>query len=412
MCYLKGIMDQKEKEIDELLSRSISYIVPSKEAFKERLLKGEKVRIYLGADATGPELHIGHATNLIFLEKMRRMGNETVLLFGDFTAQIGDPTDKSAARKRLSKEEVTENIKGWKEQARTILDFNDAKNPARILHNSEWLAKLSLKEVIDLSSNITVQQMLERDMFEKRVEDRKPIYLHEFLYPLMQGYDSVAMDVDAEIGGSDQLFNMLVGRDLQKKYNNAEKFVIATTLLENPETGKKLMSKSEGSYIALNDTPTDMYGKAMALPDGTIIQVFTDCTWVPLEKIMEHQDALAEGENPRNIKMKLARELVKTYHNERLAEEAERDFVAAFQEKKLPDEVEEIVAHHGDFLGKTLVRKGILKSNAEFRRLVEEGAVRDMESGEKIEDHTFLVTKETVFKIGKRRFVRVILNKK
>lgn len=402
-------MNPKEKEIDELLSRSISYIVPSKEAFKERLLRGEKVRIYLGADATGPELHIGHATNLIFLEKMRRMGNETLLLFGDFTAQIGDPTDKSAARKRLNEEEVAENIKGWKEQARTVLDFDDAKNPARIVKNSEWLAKLSLKEVIDLSSNITVQQMLERDMFEKRVEDRKPIYLHEFLYPLMQGYDSVAMDVDAEIGGSDQLFNMLVGRDFQRKYNNAEKFVIATTLLENPETGKKLMSKSEGSYIALNDTPADMYGKAMALPDGTIIQVFTDCTWAPLEEIKEYEDALAKGENPRNIKMKLARELVKTYHNERLAEEAERDFIAAFQEKKLPDEMQKITTRRGDFLGKALVGKGILKSNAEFRRLIEEGAVRDMESGEKIDDHTFLLTKESVFKIGKRRFVRVMI---
>lgn len=402
-------MNPKEKEIDELLSRSISYIVPSKEAFRERLLSGKKVRIYLGADATGPELHIGHATNLIFLEKMRRMGNETILLFGDFTAQIGDPTDKSAARKRLSKEEVVENIKGWKEQARTVLDFDDAKNPARILNNSEWLAKLSLSEVIDLSSNITVQQMLERDMFEKRIEDRKPIYLHEFLYPLMQGYDSVAMNVDAEIGGSDQLFNMLVGRDLQKKYNNAEKFVIATTLLENPETGKKLMSKSEGSYIALNDAPADMYGKAMALPDGTIIQVFTDCTWAPLEEIKEYEDALAEGENPRNIKMKLARELVKTYHNERGAEEAERDFVAAFQEKKLPDEVQKITVRRGDFLGKALVGEGVLKSNAEFRRLVLEGAVRDMESGEKIDDHTFLLTKESVFKIGKRRFVRVVI---
>ena len=395
------------EDFEELLTRSISYIVPSKEELKEYLSGGKKLRIYLGADATGPSLHIGHATNLIFLEKLRRLGHEVILLFGDFTARIGDPTDKSAVRKRLSGEEVERNIKGWKAQARTILSFDDKKNPARIMKNSEWLAKLSLSEVIDLSSNITVQQMLERDMFEKRMEDRKPIYLHEFLYPLMQGYDSVAMNVTAEVGGNDQIFNMFVGRELQKKYNNTEKFVIATTLLENPETGKKLMSKSEGSYIGIDDAPADMYGKAMALPDGTIIQVFTDCTWAPLAEIREHREALAQGENPRNIKMKLARELVKTYHNEQAAGEAERSFIAAFQEKKLPEEMQEITARHGDFLGKTLVLGGIVKSNTEFRRLIEGGAVRDLESGETIDDHTFLLTKNAVFKIGKRRFVRV-----
>ncbi len=397
------------EEIEELLTRSISYIFPSKEELKEDLLSGRKLRIYLGADATGPDLHIGHATNLIFLEKLRRLGHEAILLFGDFTARIGDPTDKPAARKRLSGEEVERNIKGWKAQARTVLSFDDKKNPARIVKNSEWLAKLSLSEVVDLSARITVQQMLERDMFQKRIEERKPIYLHEFLYPLLQGYDSVAMNVTAEVGGNDQIFNMFVGRELQKKYNNTEKFVIATTLLENPETGKKLMSKSEGSYIGINDAPHDMYGKAMALPDGTIIQVFTDCTWASLAEIGEYEEVLARGENPRDIKMKLARELVKTYHNEQAAEEAEKAFVTAFQEKKLPEEVQEIVAHRGDFLGKTLVLRGLLKSNAEFRRLVEEGAVRDMESGEKIDDYTFLLTKDSVFKVGKRRFVRVRL---
>lgn len=409
MWYFKGIMNPKEKDIDEVLTRGISYIFPSKEELKKRLLSGEKLRVYLGADATGPELHLGHAKNFIVLEKIRRLGHEALLLFGDFTARIGDPTDKAATRRRLSKEEVERNLKDWEKQAGRVLDFNDSKNPAKIMRNTEWLENLTFNDVIDLAANVTVQQMIERDMFEKRIQEKKPIYLHEFLYPLMQGYDSVAMDVDAEIGGSDQLFNMLVGRDLQKKYHDKEKFVITTALLEDPKTGKKLMSKSEGEYIAISDAPADMYGKAMALPDEAIIQIFTDCTWAPLEEIGEYENALKEGENPRNIKMKLAREIVKTYHNERAAEEAERAFVAAFQEKKLPEEVEEITAHHGDFLGKTLVGKGILKSNAEFRRLVEEGAVRVLESGEKIEDHTFLLTKGAVFKIGKRRFVRITI---
>ncbi len=400
-------MISHNEELEELLSRGISYIFPSKEELKERLLSGGKLRVYLGADATGPELHIGHAKNLIVLERMRRLGHEAILLFGDFTARIGDPTDKMAARKRLSKEEVERNLKDWENQAGKVLNFEDAKNPAKITRNSAWLERLALGDVIDIASSVTVQQMLERDMFQERIQERKPIYLHEFLYPLMQGYDSVAMDVDVEIGGNDQLFNMLVGRDLLKKYKNKNKFVIVTTLLEDPSTGKKLMSKSEGGYIALSDAPSDMYGKAMALPDEAIIQIFTGCTWAPLEEIKKYEDALAQGENPRDIKMKLARELVKTYHNERVAEEAERAFIAAFQKKKLPEDVQEITARHGDFLGKTLVQNGILKSNAEFRRLVEEGAVHDMESGETIDDHTFLLTKDAVFRVGKRRFVRV-----
>ena len=225
----------------------------------------------------------------------------------------------------------------------------------------------------------------------------------------MQGYDSVAMDVDVEVGGNDQLFNMFVGRELQKKYNNKEKFVITTTLLVNPKTGKKLMSKSEGSYIALSDSPNDMYGKAMALPDETIIQVFTDCTFVGLDEIHDHKNALSEGKNPRDIKMKLANALVGTYHNESVAKDAEHNFISTFQKKETPKEAQKIKIKKGDFLGKSIVKNGILKSNTEFKRLVEEGAVRNMDTGEKIYDHTFVVKKEAVFRIGKKKFVRVVV---
>ncbi|OGZ10866.1 MAG: tyrosine--tRNA ligase [Candidatus Lloydbacteria bacterium RIFCSPHIGHO2_02_FULL_51_22] len=402
-------MSPDQKEIEELLTRSISYIFPSREELSSYLLGGKKLKIYLGVDATGPELHIGHATNLIFLEKLRRFGHDIVLLFGDFTARIGDPTDKGATRTRLTEEEVLRNIKDWKSQAQKILDFSARDNPAQILQNSAWLGKLSLPDVVELASSITVQQMLERDMFQKRIEERKPIYLHEFLYPLLQGYDSVAMDVTAEVGGNDQIFNMFVGRELQKRYHNKEKFVIATTLLENPKTGKKLMSKSEGSYIALSDAPSLMYGKAMALPDEVIVSVFTDCTFLPLETIGAYAQMLHEGANPRDIKMKLARELVKTYHSEGEVQTAERAFVSAFQKKETPDEVQEVTAEKGDFLGKVLLLHGVVASNADFRRLVKEGAVRDIDAGTKIDDHTALVEHTAVFKIGKKRFVRIVV---
>ncbi len=397
------------EELDELLTRSISYIFPSKKELEDYLLSGERLKIYLGADATGPELHLGHATSIIFLEKLRRLGHEVIFLFGDFTALIGDPSGKDATRRRLSEEEVEKNIQGWKAQVQKILKLDDKENPAKILKNSAWLAGLTLKEMIEMASTMTVQQMLERDMFEKRAQERKPIYLHEFLYPLMQGYDSVAMNVTAEVGGNDQLFNMLVGRDLQKRYNNTEKFVIATVLLEDPRTGKKLMNKSEGSYIAMSDAPNDMYGKAMALPDEVVIQVLTDCTFAPMEEVRARADALAEGANPRDIKMKLAYELVKTYHNENAAVEAEEFFVSTFQKNETPEDVEEITAHGGDFLGKVLVEKGIVGSNNEFRRLVEGGGVSNMDAQEKIDDHTYLLEKDATFKIGKKKFVRIKL---
>src|ERR1035437_3298275 len=229
-------------KIDEILSRSVSAIYPSTDEFRKALLSGKRLRIYLGADATGSQLHIGHATNLIILERLRKLGHEIIVLFGDFTAMIGDPTDKRATRVQLTEEQVKKNIKSWETQVGKVIDFKDKTNPARFVKNSTWLSKLNFKDLIKLASNFTVQQMIERDMFEKRLNENKPIYLHEFFYPLMQGYDSVALDVDVEVGGNDQTFNMLAGRTLQKIYNNKNKFVIVTTLLVNPKTNKKLMN--------------------------------------------------------------------------------------------------------------------------------------------------------------------------
>ncbi len=328
-------------------------------------------------------------------------------MFGDFTALIGDPTGRESERRVLSKEEVAENLRLWKKQISPILSFTDKHNPAQIMKNSAWLAKLSFSDVLRLASSFTVQHMIERDMCEKRIQKGSPVYLHEFLYPLMQGYDSVAMDVDVEIGGSDQIFNMLAGRILQRKYNNKEKFVIATALLENKKTGRKLMSKSEGNFVGLSDQPALMYGKIMALPDSTIIQVFTDCTLVLREDIERISREISEGKNPRDIKMELAREIVSLYHGKNKALAAEKQFVETFQKKEFPNDALAISVAKGAVLQEVLVKAGVVSSNSEFRRLLAAGAVLNVANGAKINDPQFKIIEPLNIKIGKRKFLKI-----
>lgn len=259
-----------KQKIEDIFNRGIvAEVIPSKKELFDYLLAGKRLRVYIGADPTSSALHLSHAKNYMFLEDLRRLGHEVIVLFGDFTAQIGDPTAKNNARPQLSQEQVGENVKGWVEQIKPLMDFNDKVNPPKILYNNDWLSKLSFRDVVFLASNFTVQQMMERDMFEKRLENNTPIYLHEFLYPLMQGYDSVAMDVDAELCGTDQIFNALAGRTLLKRIKNKDKFVIALNLMENPETGE-LMSKSRGTGVFLSLPANDMYGAVMAQPDEMI----------------------------------------------------------------------------------------------------------------------------------------------
>ncbi|HOX10504.1 MAG TPA: tyrosine--tRNA ligase [Candidatus Moranbacteria bacterium] len=399
-----------EKQIDEILTRSISQVLPTKEEFKNLLLSGKKLKIYIGADATGPQLHIGHATNFMLLEKLRQMGHDVTVLFGDFTAMIGDPTDKNAARIRLTKKQVAENILSWREQVSHVLSFDDSANPAKIVKNSEWLSKLDFSDLIDLASNFTVQQMMERDMFEKRIKEAKPVYVHEFFYPLMQGYDSVHLDVNVEIGGTDQTFNMLVGRTLQKKYNDKEKFVISTTLLINPVTGKKLMSKSEGGFVALNDSPNEMFGKIMALPDETIIQVFIDCTYVSMEDIKKLEKEMEDGDlNPRDAKLRLAGEIVEIYHGEDKARDARDYFIKTFSQKEIPENVAEFkIDGESKKLAEILVESGNAKSLSDARRKIEQGGVSIDE--EKLTDAQAIITKEKngkVLKIGKLGFIKI-----
>lgn len=392
-----------EKRIDELLTRSIVSVLPSKDALKSLLLSGRKLRIYIGADATGPDLHLGHSTNYLLLEEFRKLGHEAIVLFGDFTAMIGDPSDKDAARKPLSSGEVKNNIRTWKSQLAPIMKLGGIKG-SKIVKNSAWLSKLPFEAVLKLSSTFTVQQMIERDMFSKRMKENKPIHIHEFLYPLMQGYDSVALDVDVEIGGNDQTFNMLTGRILQKKYHNKEKFVIATTLLANSKTGKKLMSKSEGNYVGLQDDPKNMFGKIMALPDEAVRQVFVDCTRLPISTI---DKILGANPNPRDQKLTLAKEIVSMYHGAKEGEKAEESFVSTFSKKELPDDLEEISANAGALLSDALLSSGIIKSKSEFSRLAQDGAVSKISPEERKITDIFEKASEGVFKIGKHRFLKI-----
>ena len=399
-----------EKRIDELLNRSVVEILPSKEELKKVLLSGKKIRFYIGTDPTGTSLHIGHATNYMVLERLRKLGHEAIFLIGDFTASIGDPTDKSATRKQLSREDIKKNIKTWLKQIKPIVDLNDKKNPVKIMYNHDWLSKLSFKDIVELSSNFTVQQMLERDMFIKRMKENKPIYMHEFFYPLMQGYDSVAMNVDMELCGNDQKFNALAGRTLLKRLKNKEKFVFITTLLENPITKEKMMSKSLGTGVFLDETNIDMYGKLMAQADENIPQLFIDCTYLEIEEINTIRDDLKNNKiNPRDLKMRLAHEVVKIYHGEKKAKEAEENFIKTFQKKEIPEKMEEINSKKGESVSEILVKNKILSSKGEWRRLVDGNAIHDLIKKENIKDPNIKTSEDITLKIGKKKFVKIII---
>jgi len=397
-------IDTDPKKIEEILTRSISRIYPDKSAFEKMLKMGKPLRIYMGIDPTATYAHLGHATNYIILKRLHDLGHKIIVLIGDFTAMIGDPSDKNAARQRLTKEEVQNNLKTFKEQIGKILNFENKDNPIEIRFNADWLSKLTFEDSVQLAAHFTVQQMIERDNFQKRLKENKPLYVHEFFYPLMQGYDSVALEADVEIGGTDQTFNMLAGRTLVKAYQNREKIVVTTTLLENPVTGEKLMSKSLGTGIGLDEDPNNMYGKTMALPDEAVIQCFIDCTYLSLDEIEVIKKELEAGANPRDIKMRLAKEIVTMYHNGEAANKAEEYFVTAFQKKEIPDNIEELEQESGRKFVDVLIEKGIVVSKSEYRRLIDEGAVTL--NGEKVTDPNTTIS-IGVLKVGKRRFLKI-----
>ena len=397
-------IDTNEEIINELLTRSVKEIIPSKAELKESLMSGERLRIYIGTDATGTSLHLGHATNYMILEKFRKLGHEVIFLIGDFTSRIREPTDKSAARKELTRNDVVGNVKTRINQIKPIVDIENKDNPVKILYNHDWLSKLTFEDVIKLASNFTVQQMIERDMFEKRITEGKPIYLHEFFYPLMQGYDSVEMDVDIEMCGNDQKFNALAGRTLLKKLKNKDKFVFITTLLENPKTKEKMMSKSLGTGVYLDATANDMFGGVMAQPDENMSQLFVDTTRLTLEEI----DEILKSENPKENKMRLAFEITKIYHGEVEALKAKENWENTFSKKEIPDDVQEIKVDSGTKIMDVLVKNNLLPSNSEFNRRIAGGAIKDMETDEVIKEN-ISIEKDTTIKYGKKDFLKITI---
>jgi tyrosyl-tRNA synthetase len=393
-----------KQKIQALLDRgTIVEVLPKQSDFAKKLLSGERLRFYIGFDATAPTLHLSHAKNFMLLEKFRQLGHEVIVLFGDFTARIGDPSGESKTREQLTRKDVLANVKKWKELIKPLMAFDDKKNPPKIMYNDDWLAKLNMEDLINLASNFTVQQTIERDMFQKRLAENKPIGLHEFLYPMMQGYDSVAMDVDVEICGTDQIFNALAGRTLQRKINNREKFVVAVTLMENPKTGE-LMSKSKGTGVFLDTTANDMYGQIMSQPDEMIEILFTHNTYLSLDEIKE----IMKAANPKDAKTKLALEIVTMFHGEKKAKAAAENFVNIFAKKGTPDDIAEVKISNKKISPiDLLVELKFVSSKGEARRLIDG-------NGMKINNNKVSSWKDDVnlksghiIQAGKRKFTKI-----
>jgi tyrosyl-tRNA synthetase len=402
--WYTAIMEKNEQQ-EVLLHKGVAEILPSRGFLEKELASGRILTVYAGFDPTAPTLHIGHTIQLRKLRHFQDLGHKIIFLVGDFTARIGDPTDKTSARKQLTEKEIKINLKQYKTQAGKFIRFT-GNNAAQIKFNNDWLGKMKFADVLALASNMTVDQMLKRDMFARRTEEGKPIYIHEFMYPLMQGYDSVAMNVDGEVGGNDQLFNMLAGRTLLKQLKNKEKFVITTKLLED-NNGKK-MGKTEGNMVSMIDAPADMYGKIMSWTDGLIVPGFELCTDYTPDQIKAVADELATGINPRDIKMRLAYEIVRLCTDTKKAQAAEEAFVATFQKKESHDSIVEIAAASRT-LETIILEEKIVSSKSELRRLIEANAVTNFETKETMTiEQSKKVAISGIYKIGKSRIIRIV----
>lgn len=386
-----------KKKIEELLTRGVEHVYPSREFLESRLRSGKRLTLYCGYDPTAPTLHIGHGITFLKLRQFQDLGHKIIFLIGDFTGMIGDPSDKLATRKQLTKKEVIKNSALYKKQASATLNFS-GKNKAEVRYNSAWQKKMTFDKVLELAAYFTVPRLMERDMFQERLKEGGTIHLHEFLYPVMQAYDSVAMNVDGEVGGNDQTFNMLAGRNLMKEMKQKEKFVLTTKLLVD-SSGKK-MGKTEGNMIALNDTPEDMFGKVMRWSDEMIGLGFELCTRVPMDDIT----AILKAKNPRDAKLRLAFEVTKTFLGEKAAKKGQEHFASVIQSKDMPDEMSEIMPSAYDIVT-VLVEAGFASSNSDARRAIDGGGVKV--NDEKISSYDYKTKKDDVVQKGKRFFVRI-----
>ncbi len=386
-----------QSEAEELILRGTQELI-SKEHLLSQVHSGKKLRVKLGIDPTGTHLHIGHAVLLLKLRDFQALGHTAVLVIGDATGQVGDTSDKDSERPLLSKEEIARNEKTYLKQIGTLINLKKAE----VHHNSKWLKKLSFEELSTQADQFSVADFIARDNIKRRLTAGSRVSLREVLYPLMQGYDSVAVKADIELGGTDQRFNLLAGRTLQEHYKQAPQDILMMPLLLGTD-GKK-MSKTLGNTINVTDTPEDMYAGVMRIADELIAHYFELCTRVPKSEV---STALALP--PREAKMRLAREIVTLYHSEKEAVIAEEEFVRVVSHKELPTEVQEANANEGTTLEDILIREGMAPSKSEIRRLVEGGGLKNAETGEKIHDAKMVVSKPIILKVGKKKFLKIIL---
>jgi tyrosyl-tRNA synthetase len=389
------------KKIEEILTRGVEDVFVV-ESLKKRLLSGKQQRVKLGFDPTGSKIHIGRAVILRKLKAFQDLGHKVVFIVGDFTAEIGDPSDKLEKRPMLDRSKILENLKDYKNQVGKIIDISKAE----FCFNSKWLSKLGFHEIGQLAESFSVQQMSNRRNFKDRLEKGEEVSLREFLYPIMQGYDSVVVNADIELGGFDQLFNLKAGRIIQRHYGKPEQDVLTIKMLEGTD-GRK-MSTSWGNVINIVDEPNDMFGKVMSVKDELIIKYFTLCTDLSNKDISEIEHSLSSGANPRDLKIKLAHEIVKIYHGDKKADTAKENFENTFSKGGIPDEVVEVNATREEKLIDVFLDKKIVSSKSEYRRLVSEGAVTNMDADIKVTDPDSLVSNVT-YRVGKRRFVKIKL---
>ncbi|MCP3429367.1 tyrosine--tRNA ligase [Opacimonas viscosa] len=377
------------------------------EELKERLKTGKPLKIKAGFDPTAPDLHLGHTVLINKLRTFQQLGHEVIFLIGDFTGLIGDPTGKNVTRKPLSKEDVLANAQTYKEQVFKILD--PAKTTVRF--NSEWMNELGAAGMIKLAASQTVARMLERDDFKKRYANEQPIAIHEFLYPLVQGWDSVALEADVELGGTDQRFNLLMGRELQKAQGQSQQTVLMMPLLEGLD-GVQKMSKSLNNYIGITDAPNDMFGKIMSISDELMWRYFDLLSFRPIAEIDELKVAVADGANPRDTKILLAKEIIERFHDAAAAEAAHADFIQRFQKNAIPDDMPEVtitLGEDGIGIANLLKEASLVASTSDAMRMIKQGAVKI--NGEKVEDTKLRLqqTDTAVYQVGKRKFARITL---
>jgi len=388
------------------IKRGVDEILPEEDLI-EKLKSGKTLTIKAGFDPTAPDLHLGHTVLINKLRTFQQLGHNVVFLIGDFTGLIGDPTGKNVTRKPLSKEQVLENAKTYQEQVFKILD----EDKTEIRFNSEWMDKLGAAGMIKLAASQTVARMLERDDFKKRYNNGQPIAIHEFLYPLVQGWDSVALESDVELGGTDQRFNLLMGRELQKEQGQKQQSIVMVPLLEGLD-GVQKMSKSLNNYIGITDAPNDMFGKVMSISDDFMWRYYDLLSFRPIEEIAELKTRVANGENPRDIKIMLAKEIIARFHDDAAAEGAHQDFIQRFQKNAIPDDMPELeiaLSDEGMAIGNLLKEANLVGSTSDAMRMIKQGAVKI--NGDKVEDTRLVITEkgENVYQVGKRKFARITL---